>query len=83
MQIVDNQVYVEGGIILLKLQKQRTLHQYHCDIKIKYTSNDGVDNVKTYPLGFDHFDTQGEYYSDQKSKMPYAIIIMSSIADNL
>lgn len=35
---------------MIKLEKQSTFSQYECQIKLKYTTNNGENNVKIYPV---------------------------------
>lgn len=55
-------------MILIRLEKQLSLHNYFSEIRLKYTSNEGEKIVKNYPITYDYFATQKEYCSDSTIK---------------
>ena len=79
LKFIENDVYQEGGLMLLKikLKNEDIGNKIKINLKLEYTDNDDKNYVQNYP--FEYEVHEGEYYSNDCLKKGIALYYYGKI----
>ena len=79
LKFIGDEVYQEGGLILLKikLKNENIGNKIKINLKLEYTDNDDKNYIQNYPIEYEI--NEGEYYSNNYLKKGIALYYYGKI----
>ena len=83
LKIINNNIYMEGGLILLKLQQINTDIDYSCKINLKYNDRNYKEIEQNYIYNVKTEQNEGDYFSSKAIEKGIALYYYTIMCNNL
>lgn len=83
LKIINNEIFMEGGLILLKLEKQNeSIEKYSCELILDYEDRNGKKYEQKYPY-FINSEYTGDYFSSKGTEHGISLYYYTFLCRNL